>query len=256
MKHPCWLIGLTLFFSVAILPAASPGDNPAAQPTPRHDTWLTAHKEREARLQQGNADVLLVGDSITAGWKKYPEILKKTFGDRQVVNLGHPADKTENILWRLRKHSFDKIKPGFAVVLAGTNNSNDDDYTPEQIAGGVQTIVAELREKLPQTTILLLGIFPRGSHEQRIELKKGRTAAGMNPQWEKIDAVNRTLSAVADGKDIVYLNINWEFLNAKGELPVEVMPDLLHPNAKGYEIWGRALQPALAKLIPPPGSPK
>jgi lysophospholipase L1-like esterase len=147
---------------------------------------VTAHGKREARLQQGNADVLLIGDSITAGWSKHPDLLQKVFGDRQVVNLGHPADKTENILWRIRNHSFDKVSPGVAIVLAGTNNSNNsnnDDHTPDQIASGVQAIVAELRNKLPQTKILLLGIFPRGSSGQRLELKSGRTAAQMNPQW-------------------------------------------------------------------------
>ena len=27
------------------------------------------------------------------------------------------------------------------------------------------------------------------------------------------------------------------------------MPDLLHPNAKGYEIWAEAMEPTLAKLL-------
>jgi beta-glucosidase len=229
-------------------PAVLSGDNPAARPTPREETWLAAHRKREARLQEGNVDVLLIGDSITAGWSNQPELVKKFFGDRQVVNLGHPADKTENILWRLQNHSFDKIKPNVAVVMAGTNNSNNDEYTPEQIAGGVQAIVAELRKRLPQTKVLLLGIFPRGSIEQRHEIKEGRTAADISPQWEKIDTVNRMLSTFADGRMVVYLNINRDFLNEKGELPVELMPDLLHPNAEGYEVWGRAIRPTLEKL--------
>ncbi len=141
-----------------------------------------------------------------------------------------------------------------AIVLAGTNNSNNDDYTPDQIAGGVQAIVAELRNKLPQTKILLLGIFPRGSSGQRIELKKGRIAAEMNPQWAKIDIVNRTLSEFADGRMVVYLDINRGLLNGKGELPVDVMPDLLHPNAKGYEIWSRAIQPVMERMTSSPDS--
>ena len=228
------------------------GANPAASPTPREKAWVTAHGKREARLQQGNADVLLIGDSITAGWSKHPDLLQKVFRDRQVVNLGHPADKTENILWRIRNHSFDKVSPGVAIVLAGTNNSNNEDHTPDQIAGGVQAIVAELRNKLPQTKILLLCIFPRGSSGQRLELKSGRTAAQMNPQWEKINGVNRTLSEFADGRMVVYLDINREFLNGEGELPVDVMPDLLHPNAKGYEIWGRAIQPVVERMTSSP----
>ena len=27
------------------------------------------------------------------------------------------------------------------------------------------------------------------------------------------------------------------------------MPDLLHPNAKGYEIWAEAIEPKVAKLM-------
>ena len=141
-----------------------------------------------------------------------------------------------------------------AIVLAGTNNSNNDDYTPDQIAGGVKAIISELRERLPRTKILLLGIFPRGSSGQRIELKNGRTAAEMNPQWEKIDVVNRTLSEFADGRMVVYSDLNGEFLNGKGELPADVMPDLLHPNSKGYEIWGRAIQPFVERMTSSPGS--
>ena len=225
--------------------------NPAAAAQPRHETWLEAHRKREARLQEGKVEVLLIGDSITAGWSKQPELIQKFFGDLHVVNLGQPADKTENILWRLQHHSFDRIAPSVAIVMAGTNNSNHDEYTPEQIAGGVRAIVTELRQKLPRTKILLLGIFPRGSHDQRVELKKGRITAGLNPQWAKIDAVNRMLPAIADGREVVYLNINRAFLNEKGELPVDVMPDLLHPNEKGYEVWGRTIQPTIAEMLSP-----
>jgi beta-glucosidase len=236
-------------------PAALSGPNPAAAAKPRHEAWLDAHRKRDARLRDGNGDVLLIGDSITAGWSRHPELIKKCFGDLHVVNLGHPADKTENILWRLQDHFFEKVNPGVAVIMAGTNNSNHEEYTPEQIAGGVRAIVAEIRKKLPQTKILLLGIFPRGSQGQRIEIKQGRTAAGMNPQWAKIDAVNRMLAAFVDGREVVYLNINREFLNEKGELPVEVMPDLLHPNERGYEIWGRTMQPVVREMISPTRSP-
>ena len=236
-------------------PVALSGPNPAAAAKPRHEVWLDAHRKRDARLRDGNVDVLLIGDSITAGWNKQPNLIKKFLGDLHVVNLGHPADKTENILWRLQNHSFEKIDPGVAVVMAGTNNSNRDEYTPGQIAGGVRAIVAEIRKKLPQTRILLLGIFPRGSQEHRIEIKQGRTAAGMNPQWVKIDTANRMISALADGQMVVYLNINREFLSEKGELPVEVMPDLLHPNERGYEIWGRTKQPVVREMISPTRSP-
>ena len=244
----------TLFsHAVAALNAAplalEQSDNPAVRPAARSERWQADHAKREARLQKGHVDILLVGDSITNGWKRHPELLKQCFAGQQVVNLGHPADKTENILWRLTNHKMDKITPQVAIVMAGTNNSNNDEYTIEEIAGGVEAIVQLLQAKLPETKILLLGIFPRGSRDQRIELKSGLTEAAMNPQWEKIDQINRKLESMADGEHIVYLNINQAFLNDNSALPITVMPDLLHPNEQGYALWCSAMMPTLKKMI-------
>ena len=35
----------------------------------------------------------------------------------------------------------------------------------------------------------------------------------------------------------------------KGKLSRDIMPDLLHPNAKGYTIWAAAIEPTVAKLM-------
>lgn len=224
-------------------------ENPAVCPAARTERWVKDHNKRDARLQKGNVDILLVGDSITHGWKRHPEISKEYFGDQQVVNLGHPADKTENIIWRLLNHEMEAINPQVAIILAGTNNSNNDEYSIAEIAGGVEAIIQVLQAKLPETKILLLGILPRGSREQRIEIKNGLTEAAMNPKWEKINQVNQMIEHFADGEDVVYLNINQAFLDEDGALPVAVMPDMLHPNEKGYKIWGQHMTPALEKMM-------
>jgi beta-glucosidase len=31
----------------------------------------------------------------------------------------------------------------------------------------------------------------------------------------------------------------------------EIMPDFLHPSAKGYRIWADAIQPVIDQLFPP-----
>lgn len=224
-------------------------ENPAVRPVARSERWVKDHYKRDARLQRGKVDILLVGDSITHGWKRHPEIFKEFFSDQQVINLGQPADKTENIIWRLLNHEMEAIHPQVAIILAGTNNSNNDEYSIAEIAGGVEAIMQVLQAKLPDTKILLLGIFPRGSREQRIEIKSGLTEAVINPQWEKIEQVNQIIETFADGEDVVYLNINHAFLNVDGALPIAVMPDLLHPNGKGYAIWGNAMTPTLEKMM-------
>jgi lysophospholipase L1-like esterase len=223
--------------------------NPAVFPSPRSEHWLANHNKRDAILQKGDVDILLVGDSITHSWNKHPELSKAFFAGQRVFNLGQPADKTENIVWRLLNHQMVNISPQVAIILAGTNNSNGDEYSAEEIAGGVEAIIQVLQAKLPKTKILLLGIFPRGSYEQRIGIKSGLASAVMNPQWEKINQVNRIIETFADGENVVYLNINQAFLTEDGALPITVMPDMLHLSEKGYEIWGQSMTPVLKKLM-------
>jgi beta-glucosidase len=93
---------------------------------------------------------------------------------------------------------------------------------------------------------LILAIFPRGNSEQR---KDKKSDAVMNPQWAKNNKTSKLASKLADNKTIFYLDINKKLLNNKGVLTREVMPDLLHPKEKGYQIWAETMEPTIAKLM-------
>ena len=56
-------------------------------------------------------------------------------------------------------------------------------------------------------------------------------------------------SKFADNKMIYYLTIHDRFLDDDGILSKSIMPDLLHPNEKGYTIWAEAIEPAVSKLM-------
>ena len=43
--------------------------------------------------------------------------------------------------------------------------------------------------------------------------------------------------------------LGFAFLAPDGTLSKDIMPDLLHPNAAGYKIWQREMQPELDKLM-------
>jgi lysophospholipase L1-like esterase len=45
------------------------------------------------------------------------------------------------------------------------------------------------------------------------------------------------------------MDIGPKFLGAGGTLAREIMPDLLHPSEKGYEIWAAAVKDKLAELM-------
>jgi lysophospholipase L1-like esterase len=49
---------------------------------------------------------------------------------------------------------------------------------------------------------------------------------------------------------VTYLDIGKDFLQPDGTLTKDIMPDLLHPSAKGYEIWANAVTPVFQKYFP------
>ena len=61
--------------------------------------------------------------------------------------------------------------------------------------------------------------------------------------------VNTALAKLDDGRKVKFLDINATFLEPDGTLPKDVMPDLLHPNEKGYQIWADAMESTLAKML-------
>ena len=80
---------------------------------------LYLEKLREAK--EGKIDFVMIGDSITHSWSKYPE----AFLGSNLLNLGFPGDRTQNVLWRIRNGALDAISPKLVTLLIGTNHMHD-----------------------------------------------------------------------------------------------------------------------------------
>lgn len=215
--------------------------------TKPHDWWMPRHESVLERNAQGNVNIIFIGDSITHGWERAgKEIWDKYYAPRGAVNMGFSGDRTENVLWRFDNGEIDGINPKLAVIMIGTNNSNGEDNTAEEIADGIKAIVCKLRTDLPDTKVLILSIFPRGNKEQRADKANGAT---LNPQWAKNALASKLAAKSADNKKIFYLDLTDVFLDEDGVLQRDIMPDLLHPNEKGYRIWAEAMEPEIEKLM-------
>lgn len=225
------------------------GSHKAVTPVDRagEEWWMPRHQGVLDQVARGDVGLLMIGDSITHGFDKSGSaVWEQYYAPRKAVNLGFGGDRTEHVLWRLEHGEVDGISPRLAVLMIGTNNSNGDEYTAEQIADGIKAIVCQLRTRLPETKVLILAIFPRGDADQRKDKDHG---ASFNPQWAKNNEASRLASLMADNKMIYYLDINSAFLDADGILSREVMPDLLHPRQKGYQLWAEATEPTIARLM-------
>jgi lysophospholipase L1-like esterase len=203
------------------------------------DWWTPRHEKKlaEAKALGKSAQVVFIGDSITEGWEKSgAPVWERYYKPMNGLALGFGGDRTENVLWRLLHGEVDGIAPKVAVLMFGTNNTGHRHEDPKTTAIGIKRNIDELRRRLPDTKILLLAIFPRGATPDD-ELRR------INEQ------VNGIISGFADNQHVFFLNINKEFLTPDGTLSKDIMPDLLHPNEKGYEIWARSMAPELKRLM-------
>lgn len=235
-KSRVWLVAMLLLSGLASFTIADEAKQSTATiPVPRKDEgWIKRQEAINARAKQGDVDLLFIGDSITQGWNDNA-VWKKYYGSRKAMNAGIGGDRTQHILYRLDHGNIDGLKPKLAVLMIGTNNSNGTDNTAEEIGEGIKAIVAKLREKLPETKILVLAIFPRGEKP--------------NPQREKNAKASEIASKVADGKMVFYQDIGKDFLTEDGTLKKEVMPDYLHLTVDAYGTWAKAIEPKVSEIL-------
>jgi len=209
------------------------------------------HADKVAAARAQKFDLLLIGDSITHNLDlpRFKEVWNQFYAPRRALDLGYSGGRTENILWNLANGELDGQSPKVAVLLIGTNNSDDANYpivhTPEQIAEGTRAIVALLRARLPETKILLLRIFPRTNVYKKGDVERGSAAR----RFATNQRAGELVAQLADGRMVHYLDVNHVFLRLDGSIDPELMPDLLHPSPRGAVAWARAMEPKLSELM-------
>ncbi len=212
-----------------------PGTNPAVFPVPKVDGWAAHFLKSLDRTKQGDVDLIFDGDSITDFWQDAGKaVWAKNYGSLRTANFGISGDRTEHLLWRLDKGQVAGLHPKMIVLLIGTNNMSS--CTDVQIAEGVTAIVQEYQKRCPDAVILLQGIFPRSE-------------TPTDPVRQKIKNTNEMLAKLGNGKTVVYVDFGDKFLLPDGTLSRDSMPDFLHPNTKGYEIWADAIRPEIEKVF-------
>jgi lysophospholipase L1-like esterase len=213
-----------------------PRMNAAATFTQTNQRMGPRHEGFVATAKQGNIDLLLHGDSITDWWQldANKPMFDKYFGSIRTANFAVAGDTTQGVLWGLRNGEGQGFQPKAVMLMIGTNNTGQ--YTGPEIAEGVGAVVMELRRNFPAAKILLLAIFPR--------------SVPGDPVRDKIAEVNRIIARLDDQKNVFYMDIGRKFVDDKGVfLPDSFRPDNLHPQAKGYDIWGEAVSAKLAELM-------
>lgn len=193
------------------------------------------------RAVRGQAyDFVIFGDSITMGWiypaadKGWPggrEVWEHHFGQCKTANFGVSGDRTEHVLWRItHAGQADGWTARRIVVAIGINNLGQRKDTPEETLGGTKAIVAALRERHPESEIVVLGALPW----------RGEDGTGF--AW--VREYNRLLAGL-QGERVSFCDISGRFLSAPDRQIEGLFRDGLHPNPAGYEVYAEELERAL-----------
>jgi lysophospholipase L1-like esterase len=169
--------------------------------------------------------ILFVGSSSIRLWQTaeaFPElpVINRGFGGSRVPDVNDFADR---IVF--------KYKPRTVVFYAGDNDLAAG-HKWEDVLSGIETFRKRLREKLPDTRLILMPIKPSPS---RWKL------------WPQAQEINGRLKAISEKVDnVTYVETATPLLGEDRQPRKELYRnDQLHLNEKGYAIWNKILAPAL-----------
>jgi len=229
----------------AFLTISAEAENTATipAPSPMPTNWMSLHKSFVAQAKQDKINLLFLGDSITAGWLWTGwglNVWNKDYAPLHAADFGIGYNRTQNVLWQIDHGELEGIHPKVVVLLIGTNNmGNEDNGKPRnslpEIVEGVAAIVEDVRVKLPESKLLLIGVFPRGHKDDSIRAQ--------------VKELNSQLAKLAGGKMVRFLDINSKLMAPDGSISENFRPDFLHPKAQGYQIWADAMQGTLDEMM-------
>jgi len=207
-------------------------------PAQRTENWALDQHKTILKCRTPNLQVVFLGDSISHQFQFIDgaKVWNEYCAPLNAFVYAVPADGTQHVLWRITEGGeLDGINPKVVVILIGINNLYASPDSPEDVAKGITTIINCVKTKLPDTKILLLGIFPcfSTSHVGTV----------------KAQATNAIISKLHDGKQVFFLDIGDRFIEPDKSISKEKLKDGLHPSEKGYRIWVDAMRPYLDDLL-------
>ena len=202
-----------------------------------------------------STDLVMVGDSITAGWLEAGAPVLASTPWMQALKPLHLAvggDQTSHILWRLHPSfgaQLSRVNPRARVVvlLAGTNNSRWG-VPALHTLWGLRAIVLQILAHFdPGVQILVLGVLPRADW-----IKPFRLNQSLNRQ------LHSALHNTAQGVFVYESEFTRRFMEGGSEVGYELehLPrinstlfhaDKLHLSPAGYEVWAQVLEPIVKK---------
>jgi lysophospholipase L1-like esterase len=203
---------------------------PSSSPTKYIDLPLyLGRKSTYAKLPSKDADVIFTGDSIT-DFCQWNELLQ-----RPVLNRGIAGDTVEGL--RRRIDEVIQHHPRQLFIMIGINDLMSG-KTGDEVLTEYRSLIDRIRSSSPRTQIFLQSILP-------FNAALGGSPSRLDVVAKHILHVNKVLSSMADGRQIIYIDIYSNMADEANQLDKRYTSDGVHLNGDGYIKWRDVVRPYL-----------
>lgn len=216
-------------------PAAS--DTPAApdlteEPDQEDDAAQAPPEAEPLTPEELFSTTLFIGDSRTVGLREYGTMTGATFFADVGLSSFTVLDKTVSVpgLGKmtleelLTAKTFDRIH-----LMLGINELG---YDINALIQQYSQVIAQIRAHQPQATLYL-------GANLHVSASRSQTDSIFNNP--RLNQLNQQIAALADGKKVIYLDVNPLFDDESGALRADLTGDGTHVYASAYTTWSQWL---------------
>ena len=199
-----------------------------AQQKKHFEAEVEAIKNYEKIYAAPENPIVFTGSSSIRKWNH----LQVAFGPYNVINRGVGGAVTDDITFHVNDLIF-KYNPRQIVLYVGENDLVNENNTAEIILNKTVALYNAIRTKMPEVPIVYISMKPSPSREKH---------------QQKCKAANELIRKfLATQKNAKYLDVFTPMLKDGKTRPELFVEDMLHLNAKGYDLWEKLIAPYLLK---------
>ncbi|CAL8464562.1 g4097 [Coccomyxa elongata] len=247
-------------------------------PQPRQDVpgWAALHLSYIDKIAQASAnqglDVLMYGDTLVEAWRGTflgePSVRAQGCADvfhnqfwvkYRAAALGIAGDTTANLMWRLQNGEVvPGLHVGTVVLQIGSSDLTYASFQGDEHINSAANVTSAravriadyLSQALPGTTVLILGLLPRGD----VTLQPDPSAFSLPSKFSgAIAKINSYLASFAEmhssRKHVRFVDCGAHFLaEDESRLDEELLPDGVQPNAAGMDALAQCLLPVIEDI--------
>lgn len=200
-----------------------------AQDAPFYSEIQSFKKEDSLHFPPKNA-ILFVGSSSFRKWTD----VQKYFPGYTIINRGFGGSTFPDAI-RYANDIIFPYQPKQILIYEGDNDlASSDKITPDSVLNRFKKLFWLIRSKLPDVSIAFVSIKPSPSRER------------LFPKMKKSNLLIKKF--LKRKKHAAFIDVYHKMLNSDGSPNKDIfIKDMLHMNAKGYEIWQKIIEPYLLK---------